>query len=68
MPKCIECEHCTLHGVEPKMRKRGVNLCVVLKQPTGTYLTLDNDRQCLQYSPASPDDAAARREWLAKQD
>jgi hypothetical protein len=46
------------------MLRRGVNLCVVLKQPTGTYLTLEYDRQCLQYSPASPDDAAARREWL----
>lgn len=66
--KCVECVHCTSEGMDPKMRRRGVNLCAVKPEPPGYYLTLEYDRQCHEHSPASPDVAAARRAWLDSKD
>ncbi len=64
--RCVECVHCTTEGMDPKMRRRGVNLCKVNPLPPGTYFTLEYNRQCDQHQPAPEATVAARRAWLAE--
>jgi hypothetical protein len=63
--KCIECDNITSQGVPPRLARCGLSACREIKQPTGTFFTLEYERQCLQFQPAPDATVAARRAWLA---
>lgn len=63
--KCVECANITSQGVPARLARCGLALCRVLPQPTGTFFTVEYERQCPQHQPAPDATVAARRAWLA---
>lgn len=62
--KCIECDNITSQGVPARLARCGLAVCREIKQPTGTFFTLEYDRQWPQFQPAPDATVAARRAWL----